>query len=281
LLSRDKNRGEDALRQIQDDPQLKKAKALERDGGLSEIKYHSLDITRSESIHQFASFLEKEHPEGIDFGMALGKIDNKIWRWPVQLSTMHLLQVKVSVSSYNLGWNICLPGDLLDVEVVRKTLACNYYGTLEVTRASIPLLRPGGRIVNVTSIMGSLGRYSQPLQDRFRSPASVDDITKIMEEFTTAVAEGNVEQAGFPRNVYGVSKAGTTGMTKIIAKEDQSKGKGLLINACHPGYVRTDMTRGRGVKTPDQGAQTPVLLAIHDIGGRTGEYWSDERVEPW
>jgi carbonyl reductase 1 len=165
--------------------------------------------------------------------------------------------------------------------VVRKTLACNYYGTLEVTRAAIPLLKPGGRIVNVTSIMGSLGRYSRPLQNRFRSPASVDDITKILEEFTTAVAEGKVEQAGFQSNAYGVSKAGTTGMTKIIAKEDQPKGKGLLINACHPGYVKTDMTRGRGVKTPDQGAQTPVLLAIHDIGGRTGEYWSDERVEPW
>jgi carbonyl reductase 1 len=75
LLSRDQSRGEDALQQIQDDPQLKKAKALKRDGGLSEVKYHSLDITRSESIHQFASFLEKEHPEGIDFGMLLGTIE--------------------------------------------------------------------------------------------------------------------------------------------------------------------------------------------------------------
>jgi carbonyl reductase 1 len=71
LLSRDKVRGEDALRQIQNDPQLKKDKALKRDGGLSEVEYHSLDITRSESIQQLASFLHKEHPEGIDFGMSL------------------------------------------------------------------------------------------------------------------------------------------------------------------------------------------------------------------
>jgi carbonyl reductase 1 len=29
-------------------------------------------------------------------------------------------------------------------------------------------------------------------------------------------------------------------------------------------------------KTPDQGAQTPVLLAIGDIGGKTGLFWGEE-----
>jgi hypothetical protein len=32
-------------------------------------------------------------------------------------------------------------------------------------------------------------------------------------------------------------------------------------------------------KTPDQGAQTPVLLAIGDIGGNTGLFWRDEQVQ--
>jgi carbonyl reductase 1 len=172
-------------------------------------------------------------------------------------------------------------GFTLDVDVVRKTLACNYYGTLEVTDKFIPLLKPGGRIVNVTSILGSLERYSRSLQQRFRSPSSIDDITKLMEEFATAAAERKVEQVGFPSSAYAVSKAGITGMTKIVAQEQQSRGKDFLINSCHPGWVRTDMTSGRGLKSPDQGAQTPVLLAIQDIGGRTGEYWSDEKVEPW
>jgi carbonyl reductase 1 len=39
------------------------------------------------------------------------------------------------------------------------------------------------------------------------------------------------------------------------------------------------MTKGRGVKTVDDGAQTPVLLAIGDIGDRTGLYWSDGRPD--
>ena len=70
-------------------------------------------------------------------------------------------------------------------------------------------------------------------------------------------------------------------MTKAIAHQEKAKGSKVLINACCPGYVDTDMTKHRGVKTIDQGAQTPVMLALADIGGVTGEYWRDEKVREW
>jgi carbonyl reductase 1 len=38
------------------------------------------------------------------------------------------------------------------------------------------------------------------------------------------------------------------------------------------------MSRGYGSKTPDQGAQTPVMLALADLGGKTGLFWQDEKV---
>lgn len=38
------------------------------------------------------------------------------------------------------------------------------------------------------------------------------------------------------------------------------------------------MTKGRGVKTPDQGAQTPVMLALAGLNGRTGLFWQNEKV---
>lgn len=41
------------------------------------------------------------------------------------------------------------------------------------------------------------------------------------------------------------------------------------------------MTKGRGVKTTDAGARTPVMLALHDIGERTGEFWQSESVVEW
>lgn len=69
LTARDRNRGEEALKILHDDPVLKKAKALASDGGLADIKFHELDISKTKSIQEFSSFLKKEHPDGIDFGL--------------------------------------------------------------------------------------------------------------------------------------------------------------------------------------------------------------------
>lgn len=41
------------------------------------------------------------------------------------------------------------------------------------------------------------------------------------------------------------------------------------------------MTRGGGTKTPDEGAQTPVMLALNDIGGKTGGFWQSEKQIEW
>lgn len=66
LTARDKSRGEEAVKTLQNDDQLKKAKALAQDGGLATIKYHGLDISKKQSILDFAKFLKEEHPDGID-----------------------------------------------------------------------------------------------------------------------------------------------------------------------------------------------------------------------
>lgn len=66
LTARSQERGEAALKDLLKDDQLLNAKALNQDGGLTEIKYHSLDISESSSIQDFASYLKQEHPDGID-----------------------------------------------------------------------------------------------------------------------------------------------------------------------------------------------------------------------
>jgi len=106
-------------------------------------------------------------------------------------------------------------------------------------------------------------------------------VSRLMEEFTEAVAEGGYEEKGWPGAAYAVSKAGVIGFTRIIAKEEREKGKGVMVNVCCPGWVKTDMTRDTGAKTPDQGAQTPVMLAVEDIGGTTGEFWQHEEIIQW
>jgi carbonyl reductase 1 len=133
---------------------------------------------------------------------------------------------------------------------------------------------------------GSLSKYSPSLRDAFLQASTVPEVTSLMEAFKKAVAEGTEKEQGWPSAAYAVSKAGVTGMTRALAKQEAESKKndsdGLrLINACCPGWVVTDMTKGKGRKTPDQGAQTPVLLALGDIGSQMGLFWQNEKPIDW
>jgi len=66
LTARDRGRGEQAVKDLQNDAELKKAKALASEEGLASIQYHGLDISKPKSTTDFASFLKGEHPDGID-----------------------------------------------------------------------------------------------------------------------------------------------------------------------------------------------------------------------
>lgn len=168
-----------------------------------------------------------------------------------------------------------------DSNVVNTTLDCNYYKTLEACHTFLPLVKPSGRLVNVASIAGKLNRYSDEIRNRFLASKTEADVTSIMQDFASAVEAGKEKEAGFPSAGYAVSKAGLIGGTRALALAEQEKGSPVLINSCCPGYVKTDMTKGGGHKTPDEGAQTPVMLALEDLKGQTGLFWSNKKPEEW
>lgn len=152
-----------------------------------------------------------------------------------------------------------------------------------MTRDFLPLLRSGGRIVNVASESGKLNKYSSTLQESFinASEASVEACSALMESFISGVKAGRHEEEGWPSAAYAASKAGEIAMTKAIAMEESKNARRILVNACCPGWVDTDMTKGKGTKTPDEGAKTPVMLALDDVGGVTGQFWQNENVVNW
>lgn len=73
LTARDKTRGEEAVRLIYDDAELRRRKVLRNHDGEGEgqggvtVKFHQLDISDEGSIEGFEAFLRSEHPDGIDF----------------------------------------------------------------------------------------------------------------------------------------------------------------------------------------------------------------------
>ena len=131
------------------------------------------------------------------------------------------------------------------IEIVREMMETNVYGPLMLCQALAPLLKKSsaGRVVNVSSGMGSLASMGGG------SPA------------------------------YRITKTALNAMTKVLASE--FRGTGVLVNCCHPGWVRTDMG-GRGAsKSIDEGADTPVWLALLPKDGPTGGYFQDRKPMPW
>jgi NAD(P)-dependent dehydrogenase (short-subunit alcohol dehydrogenase family) len=144
-----------------------------------------------------------------------------------------------------------------DVAEVERVFATNYFGVLRVTNALLPLLRrsPAGRIVNVSSSVGSLSRMSDPAHYFARLPA---------------------------RASYPPSKAALNMLTVQYAKE--LRPDGILVNAADPGACDTDLTRALGLapaRTADDGAAIVVRLATLPADGPTGGLFNDDGPVPW
>lgn len=93
----------------------------------------------------------------------------------------------------------------------------------------------------------------------------------------------------FGADAYARSKLAV--MMTTFTRAARLSGTGVVANVVHPGLVRTDIVRERGVvgvawrlislvsRTPEQGADTPLHVATaSDWAGRTGCYVKDRRA---
>jgi NAD(P)-dependent dehydrogenase (short-subunit alcohol dehydrogenase family) len=108
---------------------------------------------------------------------------------------------RVDVLVNNAGIGGGEPIDQTDVAAWRRVLDSNVFGTFLVTRQAVPLMRDGGRIVNLSSV---LGRFGVP---------------------------------GY--TAYCSSKHAIIGFTRALALEMAKRG--ITVNAICPGWVDTEM----------------------------------------
>lgn len=134
----------------------------------------------------------------------------------------------------------------------RETFDTNVFGVVATTNAFLPLLKqaPAARIVNVSSLIGSLAAQNDPA-----SPVR-----------------------GFPLPAYGVSKTAVNAWTVQLANELQDTA--IKVNAVHPGSVKTDMNSVGDLDVAD-GARTSVRMALLDADGPTGGFHYFEETLPW
>ncbi|XP_005987953.1 carbonyl reductase 1-like [Latimeria chalumnae] len=168
------------------------------------------------------------------------------------------------------------------------TVRTNFFGTLEISRLLLPIVKPLGRVVNVSSFVSirSLQKCSPDLQAKFRNGAIMEEeLVNLMNKFVQDAKDGVHQANGWPNTAYGMSKIGVTVLSRIHARliSQQRPDDRILLNACCPGWVRTDMAGDKAPKSPEEGAETPLYLALlpPEAQGPHGQFVSEKKVEEW
>lgn len=175
--------------------------------------------------------------------------------------------------------NVGIYLDGFDGKLAKETIDINYYAVKDMIN-TIPV-KDGGRIINVASMLGVLTDYGETITQRFLEAKTFKQVDELMDDFVKDVSNGTYKENGWNRPSYHTSKCGLIAYTNLLAEEHKKQGKRTLINSCCPGYVKTDLNNNSGYKTLDQGAETPVLLALQETKGISGEFWSDKKVVAW
>ena len=136
---------------------------------------------------------------------------------------------------------------------LREVYDTNVFGVVTVTNAVLPLLRraPAGRIVNMSSGLGSLTLSSDP----------------------------DAEFASYNLMTYQSAKTALNAITVAYAKELRETR--IKVNAADPGFTATDLNQHRGYRTVQQAAVIAVRLATLDADGPTGTFQDDNGTVPW
>lgn len=178
-----------------------------------------------------AAAITRELPDAIGLVCDLGVAASVDAMWKAAVAQVGPIDVLVN----NAGTVLRAPISGIDDAAWDRVLAVNLSGPYYLARRVIPSMteRRWGRIVNVSSISGTLGS---------------------------------------PRNVpYAASKWGLNGLTQSLAEE--LKGTGVTVTAILPGSVDTDMLKGSGfapAMTAEDVARTILFLCAEAPEAMTG-----------
>ncbi len=190
------------------------AEALQADG--LDVHFQRLDVTDLNSVRRLAKYIA-DHK---------GRLD-------------------VLVNNAGIYADRGLRVTEVDLGLVRQTFEINFYGPLRLCQMFLPLMERHdyGRIVNVSSSLGSLQRM------------------------------------GGRAIGYRASKAALNALTRVLAAD--VAGRDILVNSVDPGWVRTDMGGEQASRSVQQGADTVVWLATLPPGGPNGGFFRDREPVPW
>lgn len=138
-------------------------------------------------------------------------------------------------------------------EELRSVYETNFFSVVALTQQLLPLIRKSaaGRIVNLSSVLGSLALHADPGSQIY----------------------------AFKTFSYNSSKAALNAFTIHLAAE--LKDTPIKVNSVHPGWVKTEMgTSAAPMEVPD-GAKTSVEAALLGPDGPSGHFLHLGQELPW
>lgn len=210
LGSRDQKKGEQAVKKLQEK-------------GIEALAF-TFDVSTLSDHRKIYDFIEKK----------FGKLD-------ILINNAGVLLEKRSVTT----------ASNVTQEILRNTFEVNFFNLIALTQTLLPLIRkaPSGRIVNLSSILGSLTAHSTPSME--------------LDEFFA----------------YSASKAALNMFTIQLAKE--LKNSKIKVNSAHPGWVKTDMGGQEAPLEVSEGGKTSVRLALLPDNGPSGSHYHLGDIVPW
>jgi NAD(P)-dependent dehydrogenase (short-subunit alcohol dehydrogenase family) len=219
LGSRDEAKGQEAVEKL-------------RGSGLSGVEAVRFDVRRPEDHREVYRHLEGRY----------GKLDILVNNAGVSLEAA----------------DFAAPGGFNTVaasspEALRETFDTNFFAVVALTQTLLPLIRksPAGRIVNVSSILGSLTLHSDPSSPIYNAKAFA----------------------------YDASKTALNAFTVHLAHE--LRNTGIKVNSAHPGWVKTDMGGPEAPLEVSEGGKTSIELATLPEDGPTGGFFHLGEPLPW
>ncbi|MGB6193151.1 MAG: SDR family oxidoreductase [Terracidiphilus sp.] len=139
------------------------------------------------------------------------------------------------------------------LETLERVFETNFFAQVALTKALLPLIRKSsaGRIVNLSSILGSLSLQADPKSPIYDAKSFAYDASK------TALNAFTVHLAYDLRNTN------------------------IKVNSAHPGWVKTDMGGEQAPMEISEGGKTSVALATLPDDGPTGGYFHMGKPLPW
>ena len=138
-------------------------------------------------------------------------------------------------------------------DILHKVFETNFFSQVALTKELLPLIKksPAGRIVNLSSILGSLSLHADPKSPIYNAKSFA----------------------------YDASKTALNAFTVHLAYE--LRDTNIKVNSAHPGWVKTDMGGESAPMELSEGGKTSAALATLPADGPSGGYFHMGQPLPW